>query len=59
MALEIDNITRSLQDVNRAFLSLEAKIKTPKQAEALSNTKNAVSELEHQTRILEYEMENG
>lgn len=55
MALEIDNILRSLAEIKKAIFLLDYQITTAEQTIAKQEMTRLTDELEHETRVLEYE----
>lgn len=55
----IDNILDSIKDIRKAILSLEGDDRTDEQNESIETMKQIAENLDHETRILEFEINRG
>ncbi len=59
MILLINNILDSIKDIRKSILTLEAKELTEEQAVTLEEMKQEAELLDHNTRILEFEINHN
>ena len=57
--LTVDNILRNIKDIRMSILALDTDERTVDQKEALGDMKQDVENLDHNTRVLKFEINKG